>query len=116
MIKFLNLLLTFTLLIAFTPEKSFSGDCHEMVSETSDQHTHCHSDVSSDLNAESSKEESTKDSEHHCAMACCHLALENTFSHFIIKEYTGIKIIKVFSNLKQNIYGFNSTLFRPPIA
>jgi uncharacterized membrane protein len=112
MIKFLNLLLTFTLLIAFTPEKSFSDDCHEMVSESSDQHTHCHSDLSSDT----SKEKSTKDSEHHCAMACCHLALENTFNHFIMKEYTGIKIIKIFSNLNQNIYGFNSTLFRPPIA
>jgi hypothetical protein len=112
MIKFFNLLLTFTLLIAFTPEKSFSNDCHEKISETSDQHTHCHSEESS----ESSKEESTKESEHHCAMACCHLALENTFSHFILKEYTGVKIEKFFSKLNQNIYGFNSILFRPPIA
>ena len=112
MIKFLNLLLTFTLLIAFTPENSFSSDCHEVVTEKSDQHAHCHSDD----NSESSKEESSKDTEHHCAMACCHLALENTFSFFLLKEYSGIKIEKVFSKISQNIYGFNSTLFRPPIV
>ena len=112
MTKFFNLLLTFTLLIALTPEKSFSNDCHEVVSESVDQHTHCHSDV----NSESNKEEPSKDSEHHCAMACCHLALENTFILFLLKEYTGIKIVKIFSNSNKNTYGFNSTLFRPPIS
>jgi hypothetical protein len=113
MIKFINLFLTFSLLIAFSPKDSFSS-CHDMGMSKGDHEHPCH--VETNAQESQSDSEHTSDDSNECAMACCHLALENSNNYFIAKQLVGFKVIKVFRILNQSVHDFKSILFRPPIA